>query len=123
MVDWLGRHPELEHGKLRIAFTPDEEIGRGVDLFDVAGFGADYAYTVDGSDLGEVEDETFSADSATITITGHDVHPGQAKGIMINALRVASAIVEALPAANWRAIPASLRGKPSRDPAVASVEL
>jgi tripeptide aminopeptidase len=98
MVDWLGRHPELEHGKLRIAFTPDEEIGRGVDLFDVAGFGADYAYTVDGSDLGEVEDETFSADSATITITGHDVHPGQAKGIMINAVRVASAIVEALPA-------------------------
>jgi di/tripeptidase len=51
-VDWLGRHPELEHGKLRIAFTPDEEIGRGVGLFDVAGFGADYAYTVDGSDLG-----------------------------------------------------------------------
>jgi len=97
VVDWLLRHPEFPHGKLRVAFTPDEEIGRGIDLFDLAGFGAHYAYTLDGSDLGEVEDETFSADSATITILGHDVHPGQAKNVMVNAVRVASAIVAALP--------------------------
>jgi tripeptide aminopeptidase len=98
LIAWLSRHPEFEHGKLCFAFTPDEEIGRGIELFDLAGFGAGYAYTVDGSDLGEVEDETFSADTATITITGHDVHPGYAKGIMINAVRVAAGIVEALPA-------------------------
>jgi len=97
MVDWLGRYPEFPHGELCIAFTPDEEIGRGVDLFDLASFPASYAYTIDGSALGEVEDETFSADSATITITGHDVHPGYAKGIMVNAVRVAAAIVESLP--------------------------
>jgi tripeptide aminopeptidase len=97
MVDWLGRHPEFLHGQLAIAFTPDEEIGRGIDLFDLPGFAARYAYTVDGSDLGEVEDETFSADSATVTITGHDVHPGYAKGVMVNAVRVAAAIVDALP--------------------------
>jgi tripeptide aminopeptidase len=97
MIDWLGQHPELVHGKLRIAFTPDEEIGRGVDGFDVAAFAADYAYTLDGADLGEVEDETFSADSATLTITGRDVHPGQAKNVMVNAVRVASAVVAALP--------------------------
>ena len=98
LIDWLGRHPEFEHGKLCIAFTPDEEIGRGIDLFDLGLFGADYAYTVDGSAVGEVEDETFSADSATVTITGHDVHPGYAKGIMVNAVRVAAAMIEALPA-------------------------
>jgi tripeptide aminopeptidase len=97
MLDWLSRHPEFPHGQLRVAFTPDEEIGRGVDLFDVAGFGAHYAYTLDGSDLGDVEDETFSADAATVTVVGHDVHPGQAKNVMINAVRVASAIVAALP--------------------------
>jgi tripeptide aminopeptidase len=97
LVEWLGRHPSFHHGKLCLAFTPDEEIGRGVELFDLASFGASYAYTLDGSALGEVEDETFSADSATITVTGHDVHPGYAKGIMVNAVRVAAAIVEALP--------------------------
>ncbi len=97
MVDWLRRHPEFHHGKLRLAFTPDEEIGRGVERLDLADFGAEYAYTVDGSGVGEIEDETFSADSATITITGHDVHPGYAKGVMINAVRIAAAIVAALP--------------------------
>lgn len=97
MVDWLRRHPEFRHGKIRLAFTPDEEIGRGVERLDLGQFGADYAYTVDGSGMGEVEDETFSADSATISITGHDVHPGYAKGVMINAVRVAAAIVAALP--------------------------
>jgi tripeptide aminopeptidase len=98
MLAWLGQHPELRHGMLRVAFTPDEEVGRGTEGFDVAGFGAQYAYTVDGSDLGEVEDETFSADTAVVTITGHDVHPGHAKNVMINAVRAACAIVEALPA-------------------------
>lgn len=97
LIDVLRRHPELPHGRLRIGFTVDEEIGRGTEHFDVATFGARYAYTVDGADLGEVEDETFSADSARVTVTGHDVHPGIAKGIMVNAVRVASAIVEALP--------------------------
>ena len=97
MVAWLGAHPEFPHGTLRIGFTPDEEVGRGTEHFDVAGFGARYAYTLDGSDLGEVEDETFCADSATLVITGHDVHPGYAKGVMINALRVAAAIIAGLP--------------------------
>ena len=97
MLAWLGRHPDLLHGPLRIAFTPDEEVGRGVDGFDLTAFGAQYAYTVDGSDLGEVEDETFNADAALVTITGHDIHPGQAKNVMINAVRAAAAVVEALP--------------------------
>ncbi len=87
----------MEHGPLRIAFTSDEEVARGVEGFDLAEFGAQYAYTVDGSDLGEVEDETFSAETAVVSITGHDVHPGRAKNVMINAVRVAAAVVEALP--------------------------
>lgn len=97
VVDWLRAHPELRHGRIRIGFTPDEEVGRGTERFDVAAFGADYAYTLDGSDLGEIEDETFCADSAIVTIKGHDVHPGYAKGKMINAVRVAAALVEELP--------------------------
>jgi tripeptide aminopeptidase len=97
MIAWLGRHPNLLHGPLRIAFTPDEEVGRGIDGFDLAGFGAHYAYTIDGSALGEVEDETFNADGAVVSITGRDVHPGQAKNVMINAVRVAAAVVDALP--------------------------
>jgi tripeptide aminopeptidase len=97
VVAWLQRHQELAHGTLCIAFTPDEEIGRGTDHFDIAAFGAQYAYTLDGADLGEIEDETFCADSALVTIHGHDVHPGYAKGKMTNALRVAAAIVERLP--------------------------
>lgn len=97
LVDWLGKHPEFPHGPIRIAFTPDEEVGRGTEHFDVAKFGAQYAYTLDGSDLAEIEDETFCADSALVTVKGHDVHPGYAKDKMINAVRVASAIVERLP--------------------------
>ncbi|MCL1894362.1 MAG: peptidase T [Holophagaceae bacterium] len=97
VVGWLKDHPDYLHGKIRIGFTPDEEVGRGTEHFDVATFAADYAYTLDGSDLGEIEDETFCADSASITVTGHDVHPGYAKGKMINAVRVASHIVESLP--------------------------
>jgi tripeptide aminopeptidase len=82
---------------VRIGFTVDEEVGRGTDHFDVGEFGAAYAYTLDGSDIGEIEDETFSADSATLVIEGHDVHPGYAKGKMWNAVRFAAAVVERLP--------------------------
>jgi len=97
VVAWLKEHPEFLHGTIRIGFTPDEEIGRGTEHFDVAAFAANYAYTLDGSDLGEIEDETFCADSASITVIGHDVHPGYAKGKMVNAVRVASHIIESLP--------------------------
>ena len=97
IVAWLKDNPNFLHGTIRIGFTPDEEVGRGTEHFDVAAFKANYAYTLDGSDLGEIEDETFCADSAVITVIGHDVHPGYAKGKMINALRVASHIVESLP--------------------------
>lgn len=96
---WMQKHPEFLHGTVRVAFTPDEEVGRGTEHFNVAAFGARYAYTLDGSDLGEIEDETFCADSATVVIEGHDVHPGYAKGKMTNAVRVAAAIVERLPKA------------------------
>lgn len=97
VVDWLRGHPELLHGRIRIGFTTDEEIGRGTEHFDVAKFGAGYAYTLDGADAGEVEDETFCADSAVVTFTGHDVHPGYAKGRMHNAVRAAAALIDRLP--------------------------
>jgi tripeptide aminopeptidase len=97
-VAWMRRHPEFKHGRVRVAFTPDEEVGRGTQHFDVPGFGAKYAYTLDGSDLGEIEDETFCANSAKVVIDGKDVHPGYAKGKMVNALRVATALVQSLPA-------------------------
>jgi len=96
IVAWLKAHPEFLHGPIRIGFTTDEEVGRGTEHFDVEAFGADYAYTLDGSDLGEIEDETFCADTAVVSITGHDVHPGYAKDKLVNAVRVASAIVERL---------------------------
>jgi tripeptide aminopeptidase len=98
LVAWLRDHPEFLHGPIRIAFTTDEEVGRGTEHFDVAAFGADYAYTLDGSDLGEIEDETFCADTAVVSITGHDVHPGYAKDKLVNAVRVASAIGEGIDA-------------------------
>ena len=88
-AEYLMTHPEVEHGKIRIGFTPDEEVGRGVDHFDVAAFGADFAYTVDGGMEGELEYENFNAASARIDIQGRNVHPGYAKGKMINALDVA----------------------------------
>ena len=96
LVAWLRDHPEFLHGPIRIAFTTDEEVGRGTEHFDVGAFGADYAYTLDGSDLGEIEDETFCADTALVTVTGHDVHPGYAKGKLVNAVRVAAAIIDRL---------------------------
>lgn len=97
VADWLRRHPEFLHGPIRIGFTTDEEVGRGTEHFDVRGFGAQVAYTLDGADLGEIEDETFCADAATVTLTGHDVHPGYAKGKMVNAVRAAAHLVEVLP--------------------------
>ncbi|MCU0293294.1 MAG: peptidase T [Thermoanaerobaculaceae bacterium] len=97
VVAWLQKHPEFVHGPVRVAFTTDEEVGRGTEHFDVAAFGARYAYTLDGSDLGEIEDATFCADTAIVTLAGYDVHPGYAKGKMINAVRCAAAIVERLP--------------------------
>lgn len=96
VVAWLRRHPEFLHPPIRIAFTTDEEVGRGTEHFDVAAFGADVAYTLDGSDLGEIEDETFCADTAIVTVAGHDVHPGYAKDKLVNAVRVAAAVVERL---------------------------
>jgi len=97
MVAWLKAHPDFSHGTLRIGFTTDEEVGRGTEHFDVAAFGAAYAYTVDGAELGEIEDENFCADSATVAITGHDTHTGQAKGHMVNALRIAASLIDRLP--------------------------
>ena len=96
-AEWLMLHPEIRHGRIRIAFTPDEEIGRGADHFDVARFGAVCAYTLDGGGRGELESESFSADAMTITFKGFNTHPGYAKGRMVNAIRVAADFIERLP--------------------------
>ncbi len=98
-AEYLLAHPEVKHGKIRIGFTPDEEVGRGVDFFDVAAFGADFAYTVDGGMEGELEYENFNAASARIDIQGRNVHPGYAKGKMINAIEVACDLQRMLPEA------------------------
>ena len=97
-VAYLQAHPEIEHGKIRIAFNPDEEIGRGAHNFNVPLFGCDWAYTMDGGGEGELEFENFNAGSALFTIQGRNVHPGYAKGKMLNALRMATAIVGEIPA-------------------------
>ena len=96
-MEYLIDHPEIKHGKIRIGFTPDEEIGRGANLFDVEKFGAEFAYTIDGGKLGEVEYENFNAASAKIEITGRSVHPGTAKDQLINALQVGIEIHNMLP--------------------------
>lgn len=95
---YLLQHPEMKHGKVRVAFTPDEEIGRGPHRFDVAAFGAKYAYTVDGGPLGELEYESFNAAQAKITVKGTNVHPGTAKGKMINSAKIAMELHSKLPA-------------------------
>ena len=97
-MQYLIDHPEIEHGKIRIGFTPDEEIGRGADKFDVKKFGAEWAYTMDGSEVGELEYENFNAASAKIKIQGRNVHPGYAKNKMVNALHVANELIALLPA-------------------------
>ena len=97
-MEYLIAHPEIKHGKIRIGFTPDEEIGRGADKFDVEKFGAEWAYTMDGSEIGELEYENFNAAVAKISIQGRNVHPGYAKNKMINALHIANELVQMLPA-------------------------
>lgn len=94
---YLLAHPEIEHGKIRVAFGPDEEIGRGANLFDVEEFGCDFAYTMDGGPVGELEYESFNAAQAEITIQGKNVHPGTAKDTMVNALEIARQFQNALP--------------------------
>ncbi|MEP7304512.1 MAG: peptidase T [Acidobacteriota bacterium] len=96
-AEYLLAHPDIPHGTIRIAFTPDEEVGRGTAHFDVARFGADYAYTMDGGARGEVESESFSADAMTVTFIGFNTHPGYAKGRMVNAIKVAGDFINRLP--------------------------
>jgi tripeptide aminopeptidase len=96
-AEYFVAHPEIPHGTVRIGFTPDEEIGRGADKFDVKKFGAFCAYTMDGSGRGEFEIETFSGDAMTVTFQGFNTHPGQAKGRMINAIKVAADFIQRLP--------------------------
>lgn len=96
-LQYLVDNPNVEHGDVKIAFTPDEEIGRGADLFDIEKFGADFAYTVDGGPVGELQYENFNAATAKIQIHGKNVHPGEAKNVMVNALRIAFEIESMLP--------------------------
>lgn len=96
-MEYLIEHPEIKHGKIRIAFTPDEEIGQGADHFDVEKFGAEWAYTMDGSEIGELEYENFNAAGAKITFKGLNVHPGYAKHKMINSMRIAFQYANMLP--------------------------
>jgi len=97
-MNYLIQHPELKHGKIRVAFTPDEEIGRGPHKFDVEAFGAKYAYTMDGGPLGELQYESFNAAAALVTCKGKNVHPGTAKGKMVNAAKIAMELNGMLPA-------------------------
>ena len=97
MAQYLTSHPEIKHGTIKILFTPDEEIGRGVDKVDLQKLGADFGYTVDGETVGSMEDETFSADGVTLTINGVSSHPGYAKGTMESALKIAGEIIAILP--------------------------
>lgn len=97
-ASFLIQHPEVKHGTIRILFTPDEEIGRGVDKADLKKLGADFGYTIDGETLGSIEDETFSADGAVLTINGVSTHPGFAKGKMESAIKILSDVISALPA-------------------------
>ena len=96
-MEYLINHPEIKHGTIKIGFTPDEEIGRGAHKFDVEKFGADWAYTMDGSQIGELEYENFNAASASIHISGKSVHPGYAKGKMVNAVTIANEFISLLP--------------------------
>ncbi|MFK8054584.1 MAG: peptidase T [Saprospiraceae bacterium] len=96
-ANYLLQHPEVKHGKIRVLFTPDEEVGRGVDKLDMKKLDATFGYTLDGGEAGYVEGETFSADGCKVTVTGISAHPGYAKGKLVNALRVASHLVSLLP--------------------------
>lgn len=96
-MEYLIQHPEIKHGKIRICFTPDEEVGKGAHLFDVEKFGAQWAYTMDGSQIGELEYENFNAAGAVVTINGKIVHPGYAIGKLVNSMTIASEFIKALP--------------------------
>ncbi|HMC00565.1 MAG TPA: peptidase T [Flavobacteriaceae bacterium] len=96
-MEYLINHPEIKHGKIRVGFTPDEEIGRGAHKFDVEKFGADWAYTMDGSQVGELEYENFNAAGAKVHVKGKSVHPGSAKGKMVNAMYIATEFINSLP--------------------------
>jgi len=101
LAEQLVKNPQIPHGKIRILFTPDEEVGRGVEQVDMKRLDADFGYTMDSGELGAIEDESFSADAMTFTITGVSAHPGYAKGKMVHAAKVASAFVAALPLNEW----------------------
>lgn len=96
-AEYLVKHPEIPHGPIRVGFTPDEEVGRGVEHFDVAKFGAKFAYTMDGETLGEVESESFSADSMIVTFQGFNTHPGYGKGRLVNSIKIAADFITRLP--------------------------
>ncbi len=98
-ADWIVHHHEFKHGTIKIGFTPDEEVGRGVDHFDVKKFGAEFAYTLDGNEAGELEYDNFNAASASVTVHGLQVHPGTAKNLMKNAILIATELLSMLPAA------------------------
>ncbi len=101
LANYLMQHPEVKHGKIRILFTPDEEIGRGVAAVNMEQLGAHYGYTLDGGERGHLEGETFSANAATVTFNGISAHPGYAKGKMVHAIKVATAFVDMLPKEEW----------------------
>ena len=101
LATYLVQHPEIKHGKIRILFTPDEEVGRGVAAVDMKKLGADYGYTLDGGERGHLEGESFSADAAIVTFNGISAHPGYAKGKMVSAIKAASAFVASLPKHEW----------------------
>ena len=109
MVQYLIEHPKVEHGTIKILFTPDEEVGRGTEKVNLEKLGADFGFTLDGGEAGDLEDETFSADGAVVTFYGVISHPGYAKGNMVNALKVAAAFLHALPADSW--CPEATEGK------------
>jgi tripeptide aminopeptidase len=96
-VAYLIRHPEIEHAPIRVGFTVDEEVGRGVEHFDIDAFGADFAYTLDGAEVGRIDDETFSASEVRVCVRGHSVHPGTSKGKMVNSIKLAARLLEKLP--------------------------
>jgi tripeptide aminopeptidase len=96
-VAYLVRHPEIEHAPIKVGFTVDEEVGRGIEHFDIEAFGADLAYTVDGAEIGKIDDETFSASEVRVCIRGHSVHPGTSKGKMVNSVKLAGRLLGRLP--------------------------
>jgi len=101
LANYLVQHPELKHGKISILFTPDEEVGQGTAKLDMAKLGADFGYTLDGGEAGDLEDETFSADGMTLIVHGISAHPGYAKNKLVNALKIAGEILDTLPKHNW----------------------